>query len=147
VSRLTASLHHWTGRHLIDTGLPPAEQARRLFSAPFALLSHDTAADPVFNYANRTALELWEMSWEAFTALPSRGSAEPMERDARARLLAQVRERGFVDGPAGVRVSSAGRRFLIENAVIWNLLDESGEHYGQAAMVSRWRFLPGSAAC
>ncbi len=141
VARLLSSLTHWTGRNLIDPDFPPAEQARRLFYAPFALLSHDTAPDPLFNYANQTGLTLFELTWEELINLPSRLSAEPIHRAERERLLATVARQGYIDDYRGVRVTKNGRRFLIEQATVWNLLDEKGAHYGQAAMFSHWRFL------
>ncbi|MEI9986339.1 MAG: MEKHLA domain-containing protein [Aliidongia sp.] len=48
--------------------------------APFALLAHDTAPDPHFIYANKTAQACFEYSWDEFTTLPSRlsaGGAQP----------------------------------------------------------------------
>ena len=141
VARLQASLQHWTGRMLIDHTLSLEEQSRQLFSAPFVVVSHGTAEEPVFNYANRCALALFEMSWEEFTRLPSRQSAAPVEQEERARLLAQVTEHGFVDHYAGVRIAKSGKPFRIENATVWNLLDSLNQHYGQAAMFDRWVFL------
>ena len=38
-------------------------------------------------------------------------------------------------------VSKTGRRFLIENATVWNLLDEAGAPYGQAATFSGWKYV------
>lgn len=141
IARLQASLRHWTGRELTDQTLPLAERARRVFEAPFAVLSHDAAADPVFTYVNRTAMTLWEMGWTDMTRLPSRLSAEPMERTARARFLADVKARGFVEGYEGVRMSRSGRRFRIRDALLWNLLDETGQLCGQAALFRDWQFL------
>ncbi|MGZ9083829.1 MAG: MEKHLA domain-containing protein [Rhodoplanes sp.] len=31
------------------------------------------------------------------------------------------------------------RRFLIERATVWNLLDRGGDYAGQAAMFRHWR--------
>ena len=123
-------------------GLAVAEApARALFQASFALVSHGIEDDPVFNYANRTALDLFEMTWEQFTALPSRHSAEPANREERARLLARVSSHGYIDDYAGVRISSSGRRFLIEDAVVWNLIDDRGRYHGQAAVFDKWSYL------
>lgn len=141
VSLLLASLRRWTGGHLVDFSLAPAEQARRIFEAPFALLSHDTSPDPILNYANRTGLKLFELTWNELIFMPSRLTAEAPERDERARLLAEVSERGFIDNYSGVRVAKSGRRFRIERATVWNIVDESGKCSGQAAMFSDWRWL------
>jgi len=115
--------------------------ARHIFYAPFAVVSHDTASDPIFNYANLKALELFELSWEDFTRLPSRLSAEPVNQAERDRLLAEVTEKGYIDHYEGVRISSTGKRFLIKNAVVWNLRNKNQCHKGQAAWFDQWKFL------
>ena len=115
--------------------------ARQLFYAPFAVVSHDTASDPVFNYANLKALELFELSWENFTQLPSRLSAEEVNQAERERLLAEVSEKGYIDHYEGVRISSTGKRFLIRNAIVWNLIDKNQCYKGQAAWFDQWEFL------
>jgi hypothetical protein len=127
------SYRRLTGRDLIDSDLEEREAARRLFEAPFAILSHTAGPDPILTYGNRRALDLFELDWEQLTRMPSRLTAEAPDREERARLLAQVTARGFIDDYSGVRVSSSGRRFRIERAVVWNLIDREGQHLGQAA--------------
>ncbi len=141
VAVLRDSLRRCSGIDLVDPGLNPQEAARLLFYAPFAVVSHDTAKDPVFNYANQTALNLFDMNWEEFTSLPSRLSAEPVKQADRERLLDEVRAHGFVDDYSGVRISRRGRRFLIEDVLIWNLTDASGVQKGQAALIRNWKDL------
>ncbi len=141
VRLLLDSFHRWTGKNLIHQDLSGNEQARELFYAPFVVLSHDSASDPLLNYANETGLRLFEVNWEELIALPSRFTAEPLHRDERARLLRRVTEHGYIDDYSGVRISRAGRRFLIDEAIVWQVRDEQGEPYGQAATFSRWRFL------
>ena len=102
------------------------------------VVSHLDSDDPILNYGNRQALDLWEMTWEEFTATPSRLTAEPVNRDERARMLRQVTARGFVDDYRGVRISRTGRRFLVERATVWNVVDGDGNRRGQAAAFSRW---------
>jgi hypothetical protein len=63
-------------------------------------------------------------------------------QEERDRLLAEVTERGFIDNYSGVRIGRHGRRFLIEEAIVWNLLAPAGgAHQGQAAMFKRWKML------
>jgi hypothetical protein len=138
---LARSLKHWTGRDLQPGDFTPAELAEKLFHAPFVVVSHGTEADPVLNYGNATALALWEMSWEELTRTPSRLTAEAPNREERARLLAAVTARGFIDDYAGVRISKTGRRFKISRATVWNLISENGQPCGQAAMFGEWEFL------
>jgi len=116
-----------------DVGLAAA-----LWEAPRAVVAHGAEADPVFCYGNRLALELFEMDFAAFTALPSRFSAEAPRRDERARLLERVARHGYIDDYAGVRISRHGRRFRIHGATVWNLLDSDGGLRGQAATFTRW---------
>jgi hypothetical protein len=79
------------------------------------------------------------MSWAELTRMPSWLTAEAPERGERARLLERVMAQGCVDDYTGVRVSRTGRRFLIEQATVWNLIGPDGSRVGQAASFSRWR--------
>ncbi|QHW31270.1 MEKHLA domain-containing protein [Paenibacillus rhizovicinus] len=112
--------------------------AEQLFEAPIAVLSHGTQQDPVLNYGNRTALGLWEMDETAFTAMASKHTAEPMIQEERQRFLEAVAAKGYIDDYSGVRIAASGKRFRIEEAVVWNLYDEAGGYYGQAAAFARY---------
>lgn len=135
---LLASFARLLGRELLPGDGSAAERAERLFHAPFVVVSHGTEADPVLNYGNRAALDLWEMDFEAFVQTPSRLTAEPVHRDERARLLARTTRDGYVDDYSGIRISRTGRRFRIERAIVWNVIDEDGRHHGQAATFDLW---------
>jgi hypothetical protein len=141
VTLLRRSYRHWTRRGLVDPRMIDLDAARYLFTAPFAVVSHNTAPDPLFNYANRTALSLFGMTWEELTACPSRLSAERDNREARDELLKDVAEHGFVEGYRGIRIGRHGRRFEIEDAVIWNLRDDRGIVCGQAACFKHWKWV------
>lgn len=138
---LLDSYRHWTGQELISRDGSPDDQARRLFDAPFVVVSHGTQADPILNYGNRTALGLWEISIEQLRQTPSRLTAEPMHRDERARLLERTTRQGYVDDYQGIRIATTGRRFRIDRATVWNLRGGQGEQVGQAATFSDWEFL------
>lgn len=116
--------------------------ARELYTAPFAVVSHGTQADPIFRYANQTALDLWQMTWAEFTSLPSRFSVEAVRQDERECLLAEASRKGYVDTYQGVRIAKDGQRFIIKNTVLWNVEDEQGVRYGQACVIRNWDFLP-----
>jgi hypothetical protein len=137
------SFRRLVGRELVSREGAPLEQARRLFAAPQVVVSHGTEADPVLCYGNAAALVLWEMDWATFTRTPSRLTAEPLHRDERARLLERTRRDGFVDDYAGIRISATGRRFRIEQAIVWNVVDAAGNLHGQAATFDRWTPLSG----
>ncbi len=141
VQSLLASYRHWTGSELIPSGKSPQKRARELFHQRFVVLSHGTQEDPVLNYGNQAALVLWEMTWEEFTAMPSSLTAEPINRAERARLLTQVTRNGYIDDYRGVRISKSGRRFLVEKATVWNIIDEKGRYSGQAAAFDHWNYL------
>jgi hypothetical protein len=57
-------------------------------------------------------------------------------------MLEQARVRGFIDTYRGIRISGTGRRFLVENALIWNVLDDGHQRIGQAATFAHWTWLP-----
>jgi hypothetical protein len=132
---IAESFRRLVGQDLAGGG---ADLADALWAAPRAILAHGTEAEPVFFYGNRLTLRLFETTAEAFVATPSRLSAEPTHRAERARLLAEVARRGFIDDYSGVRISATGRRFRIEQAIVWNLVDAQGALHGQAASFARW---------
>lgn len=138
VQLLLDSFARLLGRDMIPRDASPVEQARLLFESAFVVVSHGTEADPVLNYGNAAALTLWEMDWAMLVQTPSRLTAEPVHRDERARLLERTRRDGYVDDYAGIRVSQSGRRFRIEQAIVWNLVDDAGKNRGQAATFDRW---------
>jgi MEKHLA domain len=127
---------------LVGAALLPAEQqAQLIYLAPFVVVSHGTQADPVLNYGNQIALELWEMDWIQLTQTPSRLTAEPVNRSERQVMMAQAQQQGFIDNYRGVRISSSGRRFEIDRAIVWNLTDPQGQLCGQAATFANWQYL------
>ena len=139
--RLRRSFRSVTGRDLIDPALSPEAAAEALFHAPFVVLSHDAAPDPLLTYGNQTALNLFALTWEELIRMPSRLTAQAPDRAERARLLAQVTTHGFIDDYSGVRIARTGQRFLIERATVWNLIDAHGQRCGHAATFREWRFL------
>jgi hypothetical protein len=136
---IAGSFARLAGRPLVEPAPGGLEQA--MWRAPHAIVAHGTEAEPLFFYGNRTALELFAMSAAEFVGLPSHRSAEPALREARARMLAGLDKSGIVEGYSGVRIAADGRRFMISEAVVWNLVDESGTRHGQAATFADWRFL------
>lgn len=120
--------------------VPAGADAAWLYEdAPFAVLAHGPEADPKFIYANKAAQACFGYSFDEFLTLPSRLSAEAADRAARQALLAQVAKHGFVAGYRGLRVAKSGRRFIIEDGILWELIDAAGVRHGQAATFSSWR--------
>jgi hypothetical protein len=138
---MAVSYRQFTGTDLMAGLTEPASWAPSLYHAPFVLVSHGTEPDPVLCYGNARALDLWEMNWEEFTSTPSRFTAEAPNREERARLLAEVSTHGFIRNYSGVRISKNGRRFRIQEAIVWNIFSENQEPCGQAACFKDWEFL------
>lgn len=133
---LAGSYERLVGAPLVQQA---ADAAWLYRDAPFAVLAHDTSVDPRFIYANKAAQACFGHSWDEFLALPSRLSAEPQDRAERQELLDAVARDGFHTGYRGLRVGKGGRRFLIENGVVWELIDCAGTRHGQAATFTTWR--------
>ena len=133
---LTDSYARLVGAPLV----PPGTDADWLYrEAPFVVVAHGTDQDPKFIYANKAAQNCFEYSWEEFMSLPSRLSAEAPDRAERQSLLEEVARNGFLSGYRGLRVAKSGRRFIIEDGVVWELLDRDGTRHGQAATFLSWR--------
>jgi MEKHLA domain len=129
------------GDELITRNESPINQSELLFRSDFIIVSHDTQANPMLNYGNQAALDLWEMDWVKFTQTPSKDTAEPVNQATRQVMMTQVLQNGFMKNYRGVRISSSGRRFEIDRAIIWNLTDLQGQACGQAATFADWQYL------
>lgn len=146
VARLLDSYDRWLGKTLIERSGDARDDARRIWEAPFVVVAHGTEPDPILNYGNRIALNLWEMDVASFTSTPSRRTAEPLHRDERARMLERTTRDGYIDDYQGIRISSTGQRFLIRRAIVWNVVDDAGNRIGQAATFAAWEALPSNDA-
>ena len=135
IARVAASHLALTGRALVETGADPVAA---LWTAPLAVVAHGTQADPLFFFANALALDRFATTLDRFIGMPSRFSAEAPLREERQALLERVTRDGFIGDYAGVRIAADGRRFRIEQATVWNLVDRDGSVHGQAAAFSRW---------
>ncbi|MFF2520749.1 MEKHLA domain-containing protein [Streptomyces liangshanensis] len=136
-SLLAESYRRLTKRSIL-ADMPPeaADAAQWLYEkAPFGLLAHNTAEDPRFVYANKTAQAFFEYDWDEFVGMPSRLSAPPAKRSTRAKLMKDVLRQGYSDEYRGIREAKTGRRFWIEDATVWNLVDGDGKIHGQAALI------------
>ena len=117
---LLSSYERQTGRPLCPPAWSSDEEAAEWLyrQAPFGLLVHDTADDPVFVYANRTAQQRFEYTCDSF--------------------IASVAANGYASGYRGLRRTRTGGRFWIEDVTMWNVTDADGVHHGQAAVFHSW---------
>ncbi len=138
---LLKSYQRWKREPLIEPEEDPKKLAEKLYLAPFVVLSHDGAEDPILSYGNQAALDLWGMTWDSFIHTPSRLTAEPIHRDERKSLLNEVSKIGFCQNYSGIRISNNGKRFRIEGTFLWTLLNEKNQPCGQAATFKHWNFI------
>ena len=138
---LSRNFNQLLDKDLVAPANTPEQLAQTLFNAPFVVVSHGTQADPILNYGNQMALQLWSISWDELVTTPSRLTAEAANRSIRAQMLEQAAKQGYIDNYQGIRISRTGQRFLIQQAIIWNLTDELGKKCGQAATFSDWKLL------
>ncbi|NOQ13179.1 MAG: MEKHLA domain-containing protein [Methyloprofundus sp.] len=141
VCLIIKSLKKFKGIELTDATLSMKEQAKQVFEAPYVLVAHNATAEPVFQYSNKKGLELFEMSWDEFTRLYSKYSAEPQNRKERERLLHEVLSKGYADNYSGIRISKTGKRFQIKAATVWNIVDDENKKQGQAALFKDYRYV------
>lgn len=126
------------GEPLVPEGMSGDAAAAWLYDAPFGLLAHDTSAEPLFVYANRTAQEHFGYTWDEFVGLPSRLSASRQDRGERRVFMDSVRRQGYATNYRGLRIAKSGRRFWIKDTTVWNLVGAESELVGQAALIRNW---------
>lgn len=101
----------------------------------YPIASHDHKAEPLFNYANKAALLLFKMKAQDMIGLPSKKSASQSNQASREAFLKKVSRYGFVKHYQGERIASDGTVFYIEDATVWNLMNEINEYCGQAVII------------
>lgn len=130
IAMVAQSFERLLGRPLVE---PSGDPVEAMWNAPYAILAHGVQTDPILFFGNRYTLRCFETDVESLLVMPSRLTAEAPLREERQALLDRVTAQGFIDDYAGVRISAAGRRFRIENAVVWTVTDTNGKRHGQAA--------------
>ncbi|KAK9812015.1 hypothetical protein WJX73_009002 [Symbiochloris irregularis] len=122
--------------------------AKDLYEAPFALLFHDAfvSEEPQFMYANQTALDLFQSSWEELIGTPSKESASQDAQPGRQQLLDETAEKGFIHISNARRRGRQGREFDIVEAELFNVEGPDGNKVGQATVIHHWKFDDGTEA-
>jgi hypothetical protein len=136
---LVESYRRLLGAEPVFLAKPPHSAQRLYEDAPIAVLAHSTEAVPHFIYANRAAQACFEYDWDELVGLPSHLSADDADRAERQRLLDAVARDGFATNYRGLRIAKSGRRFWIEDGILWQLRDARGALRGVAAAFSQWR--------
>lgn len=141
------------GGDSVEDGLEISAAPRALYEFPCAVLAHDRFScgegeEPKFTYANLAAQKVFESTWGALVGMESRESAELTEPDIQADRSGLL-DRAATTGKAqknykGWRVSSKGKKFEIQDGVLFNVKSPSGEDVGQAVVFGHWKFEDGS---
>ena len=132
---LAKSYKHFLKKNLITN-------LNDLNTANFVCASHYYYEDePKFIYGNQAALKLWELDQESFIGMPSKFTAEAVEREDRQKLLDEVNKNGYIKNYSGIRISSTGKRFMIKDAVVWNVLNEQEQTIGQAVKFEDYEYI------
>ncbi len=100
---------------------------------PYAIASHDT--NSVFNYANEASLQLFKTNWDEMIGVHSSVSASNSLQSERNRMLREVEKVGFVDGYKATRIAFDGSLFEINDAIIWDVIDNNNNSHGQAVLI------------
>ena len=117
--------------------LLPLEKNKDLLSSfdecVLPIASHDT--NGFFNYLNKAALSLFKVTKDQVIGRSTTMTAPKSEQKQRNELLNQVNSYGFIDNYKGIRVTSDGELFQIEDATIWNVVDKNSHKMGQAVII------------
>lgn len=145
LARVVRSYTVLTGRDLVAYDPNPSVLAERVQRAPFILMSRSFERDALPAYGNDLALNLWQQSWDQFTASPV--SDESDASDEEHRMWRQANElalaAGHADVVSGALSAGSGRRIRFTRATIWNVLDDDGRIVGQATLLPTWRWIQG----
>ena len=106
ISILNSSLQKYSGKDIYEQmGLAKETSTFRDIyqNSRFALISHNTEMDPIYNYANEACQEIFAKSHDELCVLPSRScvAVQFEDEDLRVELMRRVTTDGYVDGATG----------------------------------------------
>jgi len=133
------SFRRLLGRELITRSGDAAEDARRLFELPVAVLAHDTSPAPLLDWANLAAARAFDATPESLLGRPSAATAPADAVEDRRALFDVLGRQGFVTGYSGVRISLTARRFVIDDVTVVEVTDATGRPAGHAAVIGATR--------
>lgn len=140
IQRMVESYVGESGEPFPLTPRQTAEVSTRYDGAPFGLLAHNAASDPLFTFANDTALRAFGYTRHELIGMPSRLSASVgVDLQERKRLFKALESTGHYSPYCGRRRSKNGTTFWILDTTVWNVTDETGQHLGQAALIREFR--------
>eukprot|EP00242_Pyramimonas_sp_CCMP2087_P004677 CAMPEP_0198213274 /NCGR_PEP_ID=MMETSP1445-20131203/28774_1 /TAXON_ID=36898 /ORGANISM="Pyramimonas sp., Strain CCMP2087" /LENGTH=173 /DNA_ID=CAMNT_0043887897 /DNA_START=669 /DNA_END=1190 /DNA_ORIENTATION=- len=132
----------------MPAGLSLEQQARFVFLADPFIASHDRVQlddgtpDNVYNFANRSALQFFEVDWETFTKRPSSTSTtadNDFQRERNA-LLSEAHAKGHAVY-SGIRYSTTGKKIQMTDGILFTLFDDRGVYAGQAVLVENLEYI------
>jgi MEKHLA domain len=103
----------------------------------FGILSHGIQEDPIYNYGNCAALQLFEQTLETLCQTPSRYSTVESLMEDRQQLIQNIRQMGYGTITNAVRTTSRGKLFVIPTIWIWHVYHDDGRRIGLAALYDR----------
>jgi hypothetical protein len=134
------SLQQATGKTLYEEISDPSIQTSAGLhnNERYAVLSHGTQDDPIYNYFNRAALLTFQYPEDEVYSIPSRYSAPAgPSREEREQLMKRSVQDVWQRYPKAVRQGKNGDIFQLTNVLLWNVYDDDGNRVGQAALFDR----------
>ena len=108
------------------------------------VLSHGiqkAGAGPILNYANSAGLKLFSASWDQLTQMPSRYTADTeTDRELRQEFMDEVTKNNIVSNYQGIRIGLDKKKFIIKEAVVWNIIIDN-QFLGQAATFVKYEYI------
>ncbi|CAB9507466.1 MEKHLA domain-containing protein [Seminavis robusta] len=103
----------------------------------FGILSHGIQEDPIYNYGNAAALELFDNTIEDLCQTPSRYSTVESLMDDREQLIQSINTFGHGTIRDATRRTTKEKLFVIATIWIWHVFDDNGTRIGLAALYDR----------
>ena len=145
---LIESYNKLSGKELVDMNIyktNPLKATNEMFlNMNRIVLSHGVQKDgagPILNYGNSAGLKLFSASWDQLTQMPSRYTADTeTDRELRQQFMDEVTKNNIVSNYQGIRISLDKKKFLIKEAVVWNIVIND-QFFGQAATFDKYEYI------
>jgi len=73
--------------------------------------------------------------------LPTIKTVAPEARSGRSELSGRVEQDGFVTDYRDTRLTKSGKHLVLDDGVVWQLIDNLSRVHGHAALLNSWHIL------
>lgn len=107
----------------------------KLHHAPYPLFAYDGNDSPKYTYMNLAAQRLFKVTQEEVEHLSVTETTAETLRKNLLNFILEVKSKKRYVSYSGLRITTTGEQFRLENAYLWAIYNNQKQYIGQGCMV------------